>query len=369
MPKTPGIKRLERNYYFVQVSRVDPRLRKRRFKRRWVRGTYAEAEAAREDALAALEAEIAGHLGATPTLTDYVRQWLKARTRRLKPSTRAKYLNDLERHILPKLGHIEIAELRPRDIELMLAKDRGAPASKKNRLSLLRAVAKDALADGVTERDFCARLKIAVPSAYTEEEPNLLTGKQLARLLAEIPAHWLDLACTLGYTGLRWGEVSALHWADIDLEENLAHIRWSNWRGTLQKPKTERANRTVPLVDPLPQLLTARRRRMLAEQHPGLRQGFVFPTTKGTLHKGTPLGPILRRACQRAAIPIRFTPHGMRRTWNNIARQLADGMVVRSMIGHADKAMTEHYSRVGIDEKRVAAEAVARVVGAPLRLA
>lgn len=64
MPKTPGIKRLDRNYYFVQVSRMDPRAKKRRFKRRWVRGSYAEAEAAREDALAELAAEINGQFGA-----------------------------------------------------------------------------------------------------------------------------------------------------------------------------------------------------------------------------------------------------------------------------------------------------------------
>jgi len=225
-----------------------------------------------------------------------------------------------------------------------------------------RLLAKDALADGVTERDFCARVKITVPDPYSDDEPNLLDPDQIARVLTEIPPYWLDLACTLAYTGLRWGEVSALHWDDLDLEQQVARIRWGNWRGTLQKPKTKRANRTIPLVAPLPELLAARRRRMLAEQHPGLRRGLVFPTAQGTLHKGTPLGGVLRRACKRAGISIRFTPHGMRRTWNNIARQLADGMVVRAMIGHADEGMTEHYSRVGNDEKRTAAEAVARAM-------
>ena len=38
------------------------------------------------------------------------------------------------------------------------------------------------------------------------------------------------------------------------------------------------------------------------------------------------------------------------------------------MIGHADAGMTEHYSRVGNDEKRQVAEAVARTVGAQPRL-
>lgn len=67
------------------------------------------------------------------------------------------------------------------------------------------------------------------------------------------------------------------------------------------------------------------------------------------------------RACKEAGIR-RITTHGFRRTWNNLARQLADRMVVRSIVGHTSEAMTEHYSHVALDEKRAAAEAVARLV-------
>ena len=366
MPKTPGIKRLGRNHYFVQISRMDPREKKRRFKRRWVRGSYAEAVAARAKALAELEAEIAGDVDSTMTLAEYVEQWLEARKTKIKPSTKAKYLNDLEKHILPKLGHIEIGAIRPRDVELMLANDRGAPNSKKNRLGLLRAVAKDALADEVTQRDFCARVSVVVPPTYTVDQPNMLSGPQTALVLHVMPRYWLDLSCTLSYTGLRWGEVTAFHWPDLDLEQKEALVRWTNWKGRLQAPKNERAMRIVPLVDPLPQLLAERRERMIAENHPGLRKGLVFPTLTGELHRGTPLRKVLQQACKRAGIDIRFTTHGLRRTWNNIARKHAEGMVVRSIVGHADEAMTEHYSIVDSDEKRAAAEAVAEHLKLPV---
>jgi integrase len=113
-------------------------------------------------------------------------------------------------------------------------------------------------------------------------------------------------------------------------------------------------------------MLAARRERMLMEGHPGLASGLVFPTQAGRPHRGTPLGPVLRAACERVEIGIRFTPHGLRRTWNNLARRVADGMVVRAMIGHADEAMTEHYSRVGVEEKRTAARAVADLFQAPV---
>jgi integrase len=144
----------------------------------------------------------------------------------------------------------------------------------------------------------------------------------------------------------------------VDIKRKLVTVRWNNWKGHLGPPKSKNGYRTVPLVEPLPELLQARRSRMVAKQHPGLRSGLVFPTKSGQAHKGTPLNRVLKEACESAKVAIRFTPHGLRRTWNNIARRIAGGLVVRAMIGHGSEAMTAHYSLVDESEKRVTAEAV-----------
>ena len=52
--------------------------------------------------------------------------------------------------------------------------------------------------------------------------------------------------------------------------------------------------------------------------------------------------------------------HGLRRTFNNLVRQVATGEVVRSMTGHVTEAMTEHYSHVELEEKRRAVATVFR---------
>ncbi len=140
----------------------------------------------------------------------------------------------------------------------------------------------------------------------------------------------------------------------------LSNAPGAHARGQLVTPKNDNANRTIPLVDPLPELLAARYLRMKAERHPGLRRNLVFPTLSGELHKGTPLNKILKQACREAGVTIRFTPHGLRRTWNNVARRLANGRVVRAIIGHGSEAMTDHYSMVDKSEKRATAEAVSR---------
>jgi len=56
------------------------------------------------------------------------------------------------------------------------------------------------------------------------------------------------------------------------------------------------------------------------------------------------------------------TTHGLRRTFNNLSRQVAGEIVTRSITGHVTAAMTEHYSHVGSEEKLAAAENVVRMV-------
>ena len=50
--------------------------------------------------------------------------------------------------------------------------------------------------------------------------------------------------------------------------------------------------------------------------------------------------------------------HGLRRTFNNLARQVAGDIVTRSITGHATAAMTEHYSHVDAREKLAAASKI-----------
>lgn len=347
-----GIRSLGTNRWVVCVVWKDPRTGKRREVKRRCTGPKRDAKA--------LEARIRGELESDVirermTLGEYARSWLRRRVDSLKPSTAAKYGNDLALHILPALGDVYVDQLRPSDVQEWVNADAGAPNSVVNRVRLLRTIAKDAVADGVTDRDFCARVKPPEVEGYDEANPNLLTPAELDRLFEAIPAAWQALVVTDIYTGLRWGELSALHWEDIDEGAGVIRVRWTNWKGRLQVPKTKRARRAVPMVQPVAAALRAHRRRMVAAQHPGLGAGLVFPTRTGDLHRGTPLRKVLDQACAAAGVP-RITPHGLRRSFNDIVRRHAEGAVVRALVGHSDERMTDHYSLVRMAEKRAAAE-------------
>jgi len=64
----------------------------------------------------------------------------------------------------------------------------------------------------------------------------------------------------------------------------------------------------------------------------------------------------------RSGVGGRITTHGLRRTLNNLTRQVSTGEVVRSIIGHSTERMTEHYSWIELDEKRAAITGVLRLV-------
>jgi integrase len=130
------------------------------------------------------------------------------------------------------------------------------------------------------------------------------------------------LAITLALTGLRYGEASALRWSDIREDEALISVVRGQWKGHVSTTKTG-VVRAVPLVTELAVTLRGHRAKLVAAQHPGLTEGWVFPDEGGGLLRKNYLRRPLERVVKRVGITRRFTIHGFRRTFNNLARQVA----------------------------------------------
>lgn len=348
---TKGITKLGPNRWRVRVQGRDKRTGAKIGKMVTVDGTYQAAVRK----LAALRVSLESVAKASRVrLRAFASTWLASRVARLKPTTLRKYVNNLDEHILPALGDFYVDAILPSDAQAFVNARIGklSDYTLVNMVRLLRVISKAVLADRITPTDFMSGVTAPTPKGYTEDAPNLLTAPQLRALLAEIPEQWRALIVLISMTGLRWGEASAIRWEDV-IDGEIRIVR-GNDRGSVAEVKTERSRRRVPMP---PEALGMMKPR---------KSGLMFPTRRGTMHRGTPLRAVLDKAIKRAGVP-RVTTHGLRRTFNNLARQVASREVVKSITGHVTDRMFEHYSQVGPGERSAVQDRVREMVDEPRR--
>jgi integrase len=273
----------------------------------------------------------------------------------------------LDSHIIPRFGEYYLDAIEPVDVKTWVAQlaRKYEGNTVRNIFAVLREIFLDAATDLDLERNPCARVELPSPNRWTEDNPNLLDDpKQLAVLLEGFNEHepeWYPIAATLAWTGLRWGEATALEWNDLDEKKGIIHVRRAQWNGAVGKPKGK-GGRTVPLIPELAEIIREHRRTLIEKQHPGLRtSNLVFPSKVGTYYKTGILRKPLRNVLSKKNLP-KITVHGLRRTLNNFIRKDAPGIVTRSIMGHVSEVMTNHYSIVNADEKKAAVAAVVQLV-------
>jgi integrase len=190
----------------------------------------------------------------------------------------------------------------------------------------------------------------------SDDDPNVLTAVELGKVMAvfrDTEREHYPLALTLALTGIRYGEATALRWSDIDEPNAVIRIERAQWHGIVGETKTGNV-RTVPLTAELGEVLRDHRKAVRGGA------GWVFPNKDGGLVGPCALRFPIGRVLKRAGITKRVSVHGLRRTFNNLSRQVAGNIVTRAITGHVTEEMTEHYSHVeGAEEVRAADQVVA----------
>ena len=168
---------------------------------------------------------------------------------------------------------------------------------------------------------------------------------------------WFASIAFLAWTGARAGEALGLHWEDVDFATRTIHLCRSATRGVETRTKTDDP-RDVPMHEDLAVVLQAHRQQQIAEQHPGLKSGLVFPNDKGGLRLAQAFAkPFV--TCS-AAVTQHVTPQVLRRSFNTIMLlRGVDPITLRAIMGHVSAEMTERYAGIPMKAKL---EAVARAM-------
>ena len=85
------------------------------------------------------------------------------------------------------------------------------------------------------------RPKLHRSTAHTWEKP-ALKPEQIRKVEEAFPSELRVLCLCVALTGLRLGELLALRWMDLDLENRVLIVNHSLWRGRLLEPKRRRAS-------------------------------------------------------------------------------------------------------------------------------
>jgi integrase len=364
-----GVLSLGDGRYELRLVRTDPKTGRRRDSKRIVEAPSA-LDAARQRMAILGEMRRERAAPARVRLADYARSWLLSRAPAWKASTRKTVAEILDLHVVPVLGDHLMDAITIDDITAWRdgMTTAAAAESVNGRLRVLKKLLKDAVTDRVLEwnpADSVKPLRVLRPDA-TEIEARGLTAEELRAVLAWLERYrpqWYTIVAAMAWTGLRFGEVSALRWEDLDVERGVLTIRRSQWKQQIQDPKTAAARRTVAIATPLAKALRAHRKRQLAEQSKGVASGYVFLSRKGTLLFQSSLTKPVREALAASGVKRRITAaHGFRHTLNNLIRHVTDEIARQSIIGHADEASGARYSHVGLEEKKAAVAAVVRMV-------
>lgn len=220
-----------------------------------------------------------------PFLNSGAHEWLSEKRREWKPTTYDTYSRLVEQYINPVLGNYRIADITTsvmetfsKELDQLSSRKKLSEGYKKYICALVGQIIAFQ-----SERCALKSQALRLPDFKVNKRRIELPDEKDLQLLEDYLTQNLDNDTCLGillarYTGIRIGELCALQWRDLDLENGLVTIRGNLQRiknhenefeksGTGQKtkvceqtPKTMKSMRTIPLADGLVEVLKKHQR-------------------------------------------------------------------------------------------------------------
>ena len=273
-------------------------------------------------------------------MREWCEIWLSAQPARAQ-ATERKIRGVVGRQIAGTFGRRPLVSVRPSEVQAWAAdiSRKQSAATARHSLGVLRRVFDHALRDGAIHRNPAAGIRL--PKAQGND-PRPLTHDELWRLADQLsePRDRL-LVLVAGYCGLRWGELAALRWTDVDLVRKTLRVARAYSeeapRGDFSPVKDHQA-RTVPI----PAIVSEELARFRADPK---RDSLVLPSAAGT--------PLRNRNFRRdvfddavSSLNLDITPHNLRDTAASLAIQAGASVVaVARLLGHESAATTlNHYA-------------------------
>ena len=269
----------------------------------------------------------------------------------IRLSTANRYQLMIETYTIPRIGKIKLTKLTSRDLQKLykdlmengrvhVGKDQ-SPGLSSTTVRSVHLMLHCAFERAVKERlisrnptDDCIAPKVQKFERKTLRPEDMKAYLDAANVRGLLPMFYLALV-----SGLRKGELVALLWSDLDIENKTIfvskqYVRNPNGELTLSRPKTETSVRKVSIPQEAVDLLIQEHRK-----HPDNQYMFPSPATGEMYHPDSvaKLHEKILKDANLEHIPL----HSLRHTFATVALQNGiDVKTVSSMLGHYDAGFT-----------------------------
>ncbi|MHA7293897.1 tyrosine-type recombinase/integrase [Arthrobacter sp. HLT1-21] len=215
---------------------------------------------------------------AVETFGPFAERWLAQRD--LAPRTRQHYSKLLETRLNPTLEAIPLKALTAPLVRTWYAgMGNDTPTYRAHAYGLLRTILQTAVEDELLAVNPCHIRGAGNSKRVHKIKPATLP--QIEALVSAMPEKYRALTLLAAWCGLRFGELTELRRADIDIKRGVIHVRRGvvrvDGRIEVGKPKSDAGVRDVSIPPHLIPLVQAHVDNFAA---PG-RQGLIFPTVTG----------------------------------------------------------------------------------------
>ena len=312
----------------------------------------------------------------TAILYEVANEWLAFKSLSVKASTYARYKAALDIHVLPFLGDCETKEITSTHISTFaneklengrLDKTGGLAASTVcGLLTIIKSILDFALKTGKIKSPIripypkhrCRKVRVLSKEEQIQLESCWTKGANI---------HKLGMLLCL-YTGIRIGELCALHWQDISIEQGMITIcrtlqRVKDFSGSKNKtmikvgtPKSQSSIRNIPI----PKFLLS-----IIQEHSTDKHGYFLASKKhGYTEPRTMQNYFARITKQLNISEANF--HALRHTF--ATRCIEAGVDIKSlseMLGHSCVNITlNRYVHSSFEQKRVGIDKLEKFVRA-----
>lgn len=288
------------------------------------------------------------------TVKEWSELWYASRP----PSRKVKSF--LDARIVPHWGDWQLADVTNLHVKAWVREltEALSPESVRGIYGTFAALMTDAVNGDRIAKSPCWGPKRDGLPAVKRTRLHYLTADQGRRMIELAPDRYKAMFHLALWTGMRWAELAALRWENVDMTRNVVNVAEAVRRdGTTGLPKAGRT-REVVLDESTAEVLRAHRRDFGAHE-------LVFTAAEGGgLHYNNFRGRVMAPLVEALGVDWPVTFHSLRHTYvSTLLESGVDALVVAKYAGHSRASFTiDRYGHAQHGSADVVREAIGRMM-------